>query len=314
LLSALCPQLLPDDECFLVDDASTDETAQIAKLYGISVLALESRGGPAAARNLGTRHAAGDVLVFLDSDVVPHAGLLGQIREQLQQSPDVSALIGSYDTKPADQSTVSRFRNLLHCYTHHRGNQDASTFWAGCGAIRHSAFIRIGGFDALQFAEPSIEDIELGWRLKRSGGRIRLDPALLVQHQKVWRLGSMLRTDLVHRAIPWSKLLLESGQMPLDLNLKMSQRISGAATAVAFLLLLLIPWAPLTAGFSAVALFLTVIALNAPFYRFLASCGGWWFAVRSMPLHALYFGCATLGYVIACGQFYLRKRPKPRQC
>ena len=156
-----------------------------------------------------------------------------------------------------------------------------------------------------------MEDIELGWRLKRSGGRIRLDPELQVQHRKAWRLGSMLHTDVMRRALPWTRLILESGTMPLDLNLKASQRFSGAAVAVACLMLLLIPWAPGTAGSAAVALLATVVALNAPFYRFLASCGGWWFALRSIPLHLLYFLCGVLGYSIAFVQFHARQQPKP---
>ena len=131
LLAALRPQLFPDDECFLVDDGSTDDTAQIAKRHGIFVLAMKTPGGPAAARNLGASSAGGDVLIFLDADVVPHDGLLERMRQQLQQSPDMSALFGSYDVNPYEKSTLSRFRNLLHCYTHQHGNHDASTFWTG---------------------------------------------------------------------------------------------------------------------------------------------------------------------------------------
>src|SRR6185436_1526175 len=96
LLSALLPQLLPDDECFVVDDASSDDTARIARDHAVPVLRIETRGGPAAARNLGASHATGDILVFLDADVVPYPGLLGRMREQLRQAPGLSALIGSY--------------------------------------------------------------------------------------------------------------------------------------------------------------------------------------------------------------------------
>ncbi|MEO8099606.1 MAG: glycosyltransferase family 2 protein [Acidobacteriota bacterium] len=308
LFRALLPQLLPGDECFLVDDASTDDTGQVAKRHGIQVLALEIRGGPAAARNMGVRHASGELVVFLDADVVPHEGLLQQMRIQMREAPYLAALIGSYDANPYAQSTVSRFRNLLHCYTHHNGSQDASTFWAGCGAILRVEFQQAGGFDALQFPEPSIEDIELGVRLKRNGKRIRLDPSLQVQHRKAWSLANMLRTDVMQRAIPWTRLILGAGDMPLDLNLKASQRISGVATAGALLLVILVPLAPIYASLGAAALLGIVITLNAKFYKFLASCGGWWFALRSIPLHLLYFLSSVLGYAIACGQFYLRRR------
>jgi glycosyltransferase involved in cell wall biosynthesis len=307
LLAALLPQLLPGDECFLVDDCSPDGAAQIAKEHGVTVVSSGKRAGPAAARNLGARQSTRDVLVFLDSDVAPHPGLLSRMREQLRRSPDLDALFGSYDANPPAPSTVSRFRNLLHCYTHRQGDPDASTFWAGCGAIRRAAFDRIGGFDAARFPEPSIEDIELGVRLKRSGGRIRLDPSLQVTHRKVWSLRSMLRADLLHRAIPWSLLILETGKAPLDLNLKASQRVSGLAVAGIVAAGLFAPWEPRAAAAGVMALLAILGLLNAPFYRFLAACGGWPFALRSAPLHWLYFLCAGAGFVIACGQFLVRR-------
>ena len=306
LLSALLPQLLPDDECMLVDDASEDLTGEIARRYGVKVLRIDIRGGPAAARNAGAALAVGDLLVFLDADVVPHADLFVRIREQMHRFPLVSALIGSYDNQPFASSTVSRFRNLLHCFTHHNGDPDASTFWAGCGAIRRAAFQKLDGFDAVQFTEPSIEDIELGVRLKREGGTIRLDPALLVQHRKEWTLLGMVRTDIVSRAIPWTKLILSSGKMPLDLNLKASQRVSGAAVAGACLSLMLLPWAPVVFGVPATVLLAMVIVLNVSLYRFLANCGGLGFAIRCIPLHFLYFLCSVTGYVVGWGQFHLQ--------
>ena len=312
LLSALAPQLLSCDECIVVDDASSDDSARLAESHGMVVLALSRRSGPSAARNAGAKRAAGDVLVFLDADVVPHSDLLARIRERLSQSPFLAAVFGSYDANPWGPSTVSRFRNLLHCYTHRTANPDAGTFWAGCGAIRRDEFIRIGGFDGFRFPAPSVEDIELGMRLKRSGGRILLDPTLQVQHRKAWTFSTMVRADLLQRAIPWAELILEHRAMPRDLNLKLEQRISGvsvalAGVAVAFSLFAPSLFAPWTAG-AALVLLLLVTILNTRFYCFLASCGGWPFAIRSAPLHWVYYLCAAAGFGIARIRFTRRRR------
>ena len=316
LLAALLPQLTPDDECVLVDDASEDETGSIALRHSIQVLRLGERSGPAAARNHGVQAVSGTVVVFLDADVVPHPGLIHAIRQHLRTSSEFSAVIGSYDKQPHSQATVSRFRNLLHCYTHHHGNREAATFWAGCGAIRREDFLSIGGFDAELFPIPSIEDIELGMRLKRFGKRILLDPTLQVQHRKVWTLATMLRTDLKQRAIPWTHLLLSAGDMPQDLNLKLSQRASGAAVAAMVLALLLIPFAPSAASLAAAALLTAVLVMNWHFYRFLAECGGWPFALASIPAHLLYFLCSVCGFAIANVQFRLHKESprRPKAC
>ena len=61
-------------ECIVVDDGSTDDTAAVAPRHGVTVLATDGRRGPAHARNLGARHARGDVLFFLDADVCVHPG------------------------------------------------------------------------------------------------------------------------------------------------------------------------------------------------------------------------------------------------
>src|SRR3954469_21599793 len=89
---------------------------------------------PSAARNAGAAHAGGDVLVFVDSDVVVHADAFERIRARFAADPGLVALFGSYDDGPEARGAVSGFRNLLH----HQGHQDsagaAATFWAGLGA------------------------------------------------------------------------------------------------------------------------------------------------------------------------------------
>ena len=82
---------------------------------------------------------------------------------------------------------MSQFKNLSHAYVHEVGNPAASTFWAGLGAVRAAAFQRVGGFDE-RFVRPSVEDIDLGYRLAAAGYPLRLDPAFRGTHLKRWTL------------------------------------------------------------------------------------------------------------------------------
>ncbi|MFO0006365.1 MAG: glycosyltransferase family 2 protein, partial [bacterium] len=104
-----------------------------------------------------------------------HPESLDQFRRVFQEDPTLDAVFGSYDDAPAAPGVVSRFRNLLHHHTHHSHGGLTSTFWAGCGAMRRDRFLALGGFDTV-YGQPSIEDVELGLRLWRQGGRILLDP------------------------------------------------------------------------------------------------------------------------------------------
>jgi hypothetical protein len=308
LLSALAPQLGADDEVIVVDDCSTDATAEAAARFPVTLLRTPGRSGPAAARNLGARAASGDLLVFLDADVTPRAGVLDRFRRHLA-APGLAAVMGSYDDAPHAPGLVSRYRNLLHCYTHRTGSRDASTFWAGCGAIRREVFERLGGFDAARYPNASIEDIELGVRLRRGGEKILLDPEIQVTHRKQWRLGGMLRTDVLRRALPWSELILEHGSAPADLNLKPAQRLSAVCVALSASIAPLLLWRPAAASLAMAILLALACAMNWPFYRFLAARGGWGFAAAAFPLHLLYFLCSLAGFALAAARRLARPLP-----
>jgi GT2 family glycosyltransferase len=243
------------------------------------IVVVTEGGGPADARNAGARDATGDVLVFVDADVLPHADAFVRIRKAFEEDPELAALFGSYDDTPADPGVVSGFRNLLHYQVHHEGAGPATTFWTGLGGVRRSAFEELGGFDP---AMPYMEDVEFGMRLHRAGGRIVLDPSIQGQHLKAWTLSSMVRTDLVARGIPWVELLLRRREPSLSLNLGWRHR----ASAVASLLLLLGVFRGRLVLVAASATGLVV--LNRPFYGLLAERRGLAQAAAGVALHALH--------------------------
>ena len=58
------------DEILVIDDASSDKTAKVAEQAGVSVRSLEGHGGKGEAMRAGVQHVIGDIIVFLDADVV----------------------------------------------------------------------------------------------------------------------------------------------------------------------------------------------------------------------------------------------------
>ncbi len=293
-------------ECIVVDDGSADGSAAIAEQANCRVLSTPGPRGPAAARNLGAQAAQGDLLLFLDADVLAPPDLVARVLDAFRSEPALDAVIGSYDDAPAHPGFLSQFRNLLHCYVHQTSREQACTFWSGCGAIRRDLFLRLGGFRA-HYRRPSIEDIELGARILRSGGRIRLMRDLQVKHLKRWTFWGMLRTDICDRAIPWTLLILRTRRMPADLNLRWRYRLSalllggGAAAA-----LVSGTWGR---GSAIVGLSLaSTIVLNAGFYRFLGSRRGWWFAARAVPLHLLHLLYSAAAFAAGAVLYLCRRR------
>ena len=203
--------------------------------------------GPAAARNLGAERARGDVLVFVDSDVVVHSDSLRRLRAAFAADDGVVAVFGSYDDTVATRGTVAAFRNLLHHVVHQRSRGEASTFWAGLGAVRRDAFVATGGFDEDRYPVASIEDIELGGRLA-ARGRIVLDPFVQGTHLKEWTLVSMVTTDFARRGVPWVELLAERRRPARTLNLGWRERASAVAALTVAWGLLSRRWLPVAGG------------------------------------------------------------------
>ena len=286
-LGALMAASRVPDQIIVVDDCSTDDSGRCARELGAQVL-VQAGGprGPAWARNRGAEVATGDVLVFVDADVVAHADTIALLERYLTKEPEVAAVFGSYDLQPTGRGLVSRFKNLMHHYVHQHGQREAFTFWAGCGAMRRQVFEQLGGFDE-RYTHPSIEDIELGARLCDAGLRVWLCPDVQVTHLKEWSFVSLLRADIRDRAVPWSRLILRRGKLPNGLNVDMASRQSALAAWVGLVSILLGFWFPWLWVVTLCAVFV-LITRNAALYRFFIQQGGIVLALVAAGLHTLY--------------------------
>ena len=298
-----------EHELVVVDDCSTDEGAvelarRLVDEAGGRLLRLDRNAGPGAARNRGVEVACGDVVVFIDSDVLVRPDTLERVRRTLAEEPGAAALFGSYDDRPDSRGTVTEYRNLLHHWVHQTGPREASTFWAGCGAVRREVFRRHGGFDVQRYDRPAIEDIELGMRLRAAGERILLCPEIQVTHLKRWRLAEMVRVDVTCRAIPWTRLLIERPGTGGDLNLELGQKLCVAFVFLALGLLaggLAVPggralwvwvWGPL-------ACVVPVLWINRGFYSLCLRHAGAGFALAAVALHLLYYLYSGVAFLAA---------------
>ena len=298
---------IDDYECIVVDDGSTDGSADVAREFRVTVVSTGFRGGPARARNLGVRAAKGEILLFVDADVWVEPDTLRRVSDFFAANPDVSAVFGSYDDEPYHPNFLSQYKNLAHAFVHRTAHAEASTFWTGCGAVRRGVFVGVGGFDERR-DRPACEDIELGYRLKLAGHRIRLDGTLRVKHLKLWSFWNLVRTDIFERSVPWTDMTIRHRFMPDDLNLEGGQRISVvlALALPATLLASALPGSPLAPAMIVSAGMLAAhTALNLPLLRFLARRRGRLFALKAAPLNllahlysGLTFGVCLLTYPV----------------
>ena len=304
----------PDFEVIVVDDCSTDKTPEIAQRHGARCIRTPRTLGPAGARNLGVGYALASIFVFVDADVVLPPNALELIAKDFAADQQLAAVFGSYDDEPAWDDFFSQYKNLTHSYVHQNSNERALTFWAGCGAVRQESFVAVGGFDATRYRHPSIEDIDLGYRLSLGGQKIKLNKQLRVKHLKKWTFYSLLEADILRRAVPWTRLIVETRRLPRDLNLTSGARVSAGLVGLLSILwvnlflqtvnvmpTIALPSHTLLAELAAVvAVVIALVALNWDVYSFFAKKRGWWFAIRVVPMHWFYYLYSGVVF-ITCG-------------
>ncbi|MGQ0543306.1 MAG: glycosyltransferase family 2 protein [Blastocatellia bacterium] len=287
-LDAIFTSTFRSFDVIVVDDCSTDDSAEISRSKGARILTTAKQSGPAAARNLAAETALGEVLMFVDADVVVKPETLEKVAERFKQQPEISALFGSYDDEPSEKNFLSQYKNLQHHFIHQNSSSDASTFWSGLGAMRRNIFIEHGGFDCKKFAVPSIEDIDLGFRLRKAGHQILLDRNIQAKHLKKWDIIPHLLTEIFCRALPWSRLILENQGMINDMNLKTSDRMSAILVGLSLILTTIALWKPLLL-LVIIGCLATVGFLNRKILVFFARKKGILFAAMTFPWQLLYF-------------------------
>lgn len=251
--------------------------------------------GPAVARNRAASVARGRYLLFVDGDVIAEPGVVARVEAYFAAHPETAAVFGAYDEAPEDPGFMSQYRNLQHRYVHRVNDREVRTFWAGLGAVHRDAFLAVGGYDE-RFRRPSVEDIDLGYRLTAAGVRIAIDPDLNGKHLKRWTFVSSLVSDVRDRGVPWTQLIKKYGGLTADLNLAWALRASvvGAYLVVLGLLGALVDRRAL---WVAAVAFPGVVALNLGYYSYFQRIRGTWFAVRVIGAHLVHHLCNGVSFV-----------------
>lgn len=288
---------LPRAEILIAADGAVEDCRPLAAASAARVIIVPGPSGPAVARNRAAAEATGEVLVFVDADVVAAPDSLAGMCQLLDARPDIAAVFGAYDLNPPEPNFFSQYKNLSHACIHEMGNAEAATFWAGLGAIRTDVFRGVGGFDE-RFRRPSIEDIDLGYRVRQAGYRLRLDPAFRGTHLKHWTLWSSIVTEIRARGVPWTQLIHKYGALSNDLNTRIELRLSVILAYLIAASIIAAPFLPFASTLTGVAALAVLVVMNRRYYAWFHRQRGLWFALRVVPAHVLHHLCNGVSFLV----------------
>lgn len=247
-LDALTAQTTAPDEIIVVDNNSTDQTAELAKKYKGVIIVKEKEQGLIAARNRGFREASGDILCRIDADAVLTPDWTERVHSGFSSDPELAGMTGLALTRvlpriPALRTTFYSMGYFWWTWYLFRGQ----VLWGANMAVRRSWWEKVRG--DIQLDNQAVhEDQDLSLCLLARGGQIKLDKSMLiVTDGQTYNYAPKL-ISYIRRAVNTRRLARAAGRFPVPADARMSAwKIALAALAVytlgvAFLIESLLLW------------------------------------------------------------------------
>ena len=198
-------------EVIVVDDGSDDRSAEIIKTFPCTLVQLPGHSGASSARNTGTCHSHGEILFFTDADCLLNEDTLAIAVATLKAAGRDVVLGGTYTLQPADDRFFSAFQSVFVNHAESRDCNNPDYIAAHAMVLYADTFENSGGF-AEDFL-PILEDVDFSHRLRSTGHRLVMNPAIQVRHlfdysllgsacngfrkSKYWTIYSIYNRDLL---------------------------------------------------------------------------------------------------------------------
>lgn len=300
-LSSVRAQTYTPIEVIVADDGSTDDSAQVAKAMGATVVATGANRGQSTARNVGAEHATGDVFFFLDSDIALDPDAIEQAVTMLQDDPRLGAVCGILHPESlVSRSLAAQYRALQMFHWWMPAGRPTRELHAALLAVPAKVFAEIGPF------HPHLRDTEAADYRSRLVARyeVRLTAAVRGRHDHDSTLRMILQK--VFRRAHASALEWRRGELPGDSR---SRAVAGVLLLGAVLLLPLPFLVGAGGALASPLLAATAIALDGATYRQVFAARGLAFGLYFSVVHLLVTLVGVTGALVGAAQRSLRRRP-----
>ncbi|MBN1426071.1 glycosyltransferase [Candidatus Fermentibacteria bacterium] len=291
-------------EVVVVDDCSTDDTAELATMLGAKLVRLESPAGAAAARNAGAREATGDVVMFIDHDCCLCEDTIDRVLEAMARYRGEVVLGGTYTLEPFDAHRFASCLQSLHVHYSETRRPDPDYIASHCFIMVRALFLREGGFPealSLLLANGCCQDVLFSHLLRRRGYRLVMDPSLQVRHIFNFTVRHSI-FNAFWKSRAWTRFALSEGSLLRDSGSASSEmKVSSVLLTLALASLMASAWwKPM--ALASLALAAASLAANARLYAFIFRHKGTWFTLRAAGLYSLQLLAVVAGGVAGLAQ------------
>ncbi|MBU1031243.1 MAG: glycosyltransferase [Nanoarchaeota archaeon] len=179
-----------DFEIIIVNDASTDNFENeispiLTKFQKIKIINLKENHGAAFARNVGIDNAKGEIIVFIDSDIIIPKNTLQNFS---RSNSDIT--MGIYSRKRCFSNLSSKYKSEFLYYVH---LNEKVSFWTGCAAVKKHVFEKLKFDESIKGA--NVEDTDFGFRCAEQGFSSKTDKSIQVMHNHKHNFLSLMKND-----------------------------------------------------------------------------------------------------------------------
>lgn len=286
-------------ELIVVDDCSIDKTVEIARQYNkVKIISNTVNKGVAATRNLGAKAANGEILLFIDSDIVLSSMDILKYLKYDFKSFDVCGVSGVYDERIVFNNFFSVYKHLYMCLGRANLPKFSPVADSAILAIPKEKFFKVNGFNE-SYLGATAEDIEFTLRLSlNENKKILQDNKIKGEHHKKHNLKSLLKTNCL-RIGSIIRIIQEKELRQIYLNISKSssgKSLYPIILASIFIILSLIHWFFLFGFFVAILIFFWI---QIDFFKYFRKRKGIFFATLSVLFSAI-----EMFFAAACGFYF----------